>query len=243
MNYEKPLDKDGWEKHYNIKKLEEVVNIVKSGSVSVWSKELEKIIQSGMKCLEIGCGTGITALWLAKCGCEVCALDYTDASVELVKAAASRLELNNISVMKFDATLELPFEKNQFDYIYQAGLLEHFETEEQIRLLHSWKKYSTHMISLIPNKASIPYQVGKCIQENEGRWEYGREIPKHSFIYEFQKAGIEVQNEYTIGTEWALKFLPENHYVRELYKKLADEGYPLDEYMQGYLLVTIGRNR
>ena len=97
------------------------------------------------------------------------------------------------------------------------------------------------MISMIPNAASIPYRVGKQIREKNGTWEYGLEIPKHSFAEEFSKAGIEVVKEYTIGTKSALSFLPKKHYIRKFFEKLRKEGYNLEKYMQGYLLVTIGK--
>jgi len=240
-DYSKALDNEGWSAHYNIDILNSIVNSIETDNVSVWSEELIKICQQGGNTLEIGCGSGVSSLWLAKNGRTVTALDYTESSVELVKVAADRLNLSNVSVVHCDATKELPFEEKQFDYIFQAGLLEHFETEEQVRLLRNWARYGKYMISMIPNAASIPYRVGKQIMEENGTWEYGLEIPKHSFKEEFTKAGIFVEKEYTIGTEWAQNFLPKRHYIRKFFAKLEKEGYILDDFMQGYLLVTIGK--
>ena len=239
-DYSKPLNEEGWSEHYNIEKLSQVVDSVSSGNVSIWSEELVKICKDGKKCLEIGCGTGISSLWLAKNGINVTALDYTDSSVLLVEKAAEKLSLSNIRVIKADATKDLPFEEKEFDYIFQAGLLEHFETDEQIELLKNWSEYCRRMISLIPNAASIPYRVGKKIMEDSNTWRYGREIPKHSFAEEFIRAGITLEKEYTIGTEWAQTCLPKRHYINKFFDRLRKEGYDLDEYMQGYLLVTIG---
>ena len=200
-----------------------------------------KICSNGASCLEIGCGTGISSLWLAKNGRDVTALDYTESSVELVKAAAEKLNLGNVDVIHCDATKELPFEEKQFDYIFQAGLLEHFETDEQVKLLRNWVKYGKYMISMIPNAASIPYRVGKQIMEDDGTWEYGLEIPKHSFKEEFTRAGIAVEKEYTIGTEWAQRFLRKRHYIKKFFAKLEKDGFNLEDFMQGYLLVTVGK--
>lgn len=241
-NYFQPLDKEGWSAHYNIESLNSVVDDILTGNVSVWTKELLKVCGGqGAACLEVGCGTGISSLWLAKNGKRVTALDYTESSVELVKTAARKLNLNNIDVVQCDATKDLPFAEKQFDYIFQAGLLEHFETDEQIRLLSNWARYGKYMISMIPNASSIPYRIGKQLMENEGTWEYGLEIPKHSFKEEFSRAGITVEKEYTIGVEWAQRFLPPRHYIRKFFKKMEKDGYNLNDYMQGYLLVTIGR--
>lgn len=191
------------------------------------------------KTFEIGCGSGASSLWLAKNGRDVTALDYSESSVELVEAAAAKLNLSNVKVIHCDATKALPFNEKQFDYIVQAGLLEHFETDEQIRLLRNWARYGKYMISMIPNASSIPYRIGKQLMENEGTWEYGLEIPKHSFKEEFSRAGITVEKEYTIGSEWAQRFLPKRHYIREFFARLEKDGYNLDDLMQGHILVTI----
>lgn len=92
---------------------------------------------------------------------------------------------------------------------------------------------------MIPNASSVPYRVGKKIMEENGKWEYGLEVPKHSLALEVTLAGIQVEREYTIGTEWAARFLPETHYLKKCIEKLMRE-VNLDEDMQGYLLVTIG---
>ncbi len=240
-NYSKALNNEEWSAHYNINSLCSVVDSIVANHVSVWSEELAKICSTGSSVLEIGCGSGASSLWLAKNGRHVTALDYTESSVELVKAAANRLGLKNVDVVQYDATKKLPFKEKQFDYIFQAGLLEHFETEEQIKLLRCWAKYGKHMISMIPNASSIPYRVGKQIMESSKTWEYGLEIPKHSLAEEFTKAGIVVEKEYTIGTEWAQRFLPRRHYIRKFFAKLEKDGFNLNDLMQGYLLVTIGK--
>lgn len=238
-DYSKPLGNEGWSEYYNLNSLEQVINSIENGNVSIWTEELCKITSENAKCLEIGCGTGISSLWLSKHEREVTSLDYTESSIALVNAAAEKLNIA-LKTVQADATQELPFKKKEFDVIFQCGLLEHFSTEHQIELLKMWKGYCKQMISMIPNAASIPYRIGKQIMEASGTWGYGMEIPKHSLAKEFVLAGIEIEREYTIGTEWAMKFLPKYHYLRKVFNKLQKQGVNLDDLMQGYLLVTIG---
>lgn len=240
MSKQKPLDKTEWANHYNLDIYNKVVNVINSGEVQVWAEELLNICAEESKCLEIGCGTGISSIWLAKHGRVVTALDYTDESIELINAVSENLGIE-LRTICCDATKELPFKEKEFDYIFQAGLLEHFEFDEQISLLRKWKRYGSYMISMIPNASSIPYRVGKEILENSNKWQYGLEIPQHSFAEQFIKAGITVEREYSIGTDWAQKFLPEDHYIRKCFDKLKNDGFNLDSMMQGYLLVTVGR--
>ena len=238
-DYSKPIGNEEWSKHYNIAHLNGVVESVQTGNVQIWAKELCKIITPGESCLEIGCGTGISSLYLAKNGRKATAMDYTSASVELVSTAASKLNIDLKTVLA-DATEDLPFNDKEFDVIFQSGLLEHFSSEEQVTLLKNWKRYSKRMISMIPNAASVPYRIGKELLEKGGKWEYGLETPRHTLIQEFFQAGIRIEKEYTIGTEWALSFLPEKHFLKKQFNKLQKQGFNLDDMMQGYLLVTIG---
>ena len=238
--YKEALDNEGWSAHYNLDSLNSVVNAVNTGNVSVWSKELVDITKEGETVLEIGCGSGASSLWLAKNNRIVTALDYTESSIALIKASAEKIGGVEIKAVIADATKPLPFHEKQFDMAFQSGLLEHFDTDVQIELLKNWKKYCKTMVSMIPNKSSIPYRVGKKIMEDEGTWEYGRETPEHSMAFEFEEAGIKVVKEYTIGTDWALRFLPKKHYIRKFFAKLEKDGFDLDDMMQGYLIVTIG---
>ena len=211
-----PLDKSGWSHHYNTKIADEVERSLREKNVSIWSEELVKISTVNSKVLEIGCGSGTSSLWLAMNGRQVTAIDYSESSVALVNELKDRLKVKDLNVILADATKDLPFREREFDIVFQAGLLEHFNRDEQIELLKNWKRYSDIMVSMIPNAASVSYRVGKDIMEKNGTWEYGLEMPKHSMVREFNSAGITDVEEYSIGTEWSLRFLPKNHYLKTL---------------------------
>lgn len=232
------LDEEGWGEIYNESMLEDVVNYVKNNKYNSWTKEMLNISRPGQKILEIGCGSGQTSLVLASKGRIDTALDYATRSLNLVRRAADRLQVQ-IDTQCSDACKPLPFAENSFDIIFQAGLLEHFTTKEQVSMLSSWKKYGKQMVSFVPNANSIAYHFGKKMMEKDGTWEYGKEVPLTSMIREFSAAGISVSDEYTIGFEEALTFLPQNHYLRMALEKMAERVNPL-EFGQGYLLVTIG---
>lgn len=59
---------------------------------SVWSR-LTPFIKPGMQALDLGCGTGEDALWLARNACRVTAADGSPAMLERVTAKAARLNL------------------------------------------------------------------------------------------------------------------------------------------------------
>lgn len=179
---------------------------------------------------------------LAKKGRKVVALDYNKNTVKKVKEVADDLNIPMETVCA-DATQKLDFKEFAFDYVFQAGLLEHFYQEQRIQMLQLWRPICKNMISLIPNANSVAYRIGKGIAEANGTWKYGLEMPQASLRGEFEQAGYVDIREYTIGSEVALNFLPKDHYFRMALETLMKEGNNLDEYAQGYLLVTIGRNR
>lgn len=240
--YEKRLDEEQWGELYNKEQAEQVINGILTEQVFCWTEELLKISAEGDKMCEVGCGSGQSAAYLQRHGRKVTAHDFSKECVELVNVINSHLNLG-MNVVCADATKPLPFAKKEFDYIYQCGLLEHFHTDERIDLLKNWSHYTKHMISMIPNAASIAYRTGKAMMEQQGVWSYGLELPQYSLGSEFEQAGIHNVREYTIGAEHALAFLPEEHYLRKALQLWLLESRQLgmeDICGQGYLLVTIG---
>ena len=145
-----------------------------------------------------------------------------------------------MSIYRADATQPLPFQEKEFDYIFQAGLLEHFNRDERNDLLSNWKRYGKRMVSMIPNAHSIAYRYGKLKQEKEGTWQWGLEMPQSSLREEFEQAGITNITEYSIGAEHAFSFLPKGHYLRVALERAFQEAEDIDDWGQGYLLVTTG---
>lgn len=239
MENNNALTSEEWGRLYNPEKVESLVSGISTGNVSVWSKELVRITKQGEKVLEVGCGTGVTSVWLAMQGRKSVALDFSEEALACAAGVAEKCQVKMKTVFA-DATKELPFEENEFDTIFQAGLLEHFDKEERIRLLRLWSQYGKRMISLIPNAASVAYRTGKALAEKNGTWEYGKELPQYSMAGEFMAAGLRVTEEYTIGAEHALNFLPKRHYLRKALEKWLKANPCEDICGQGYLLVTIG---
>ncbi len=242
-NYNKQLDSNEWGTIYNDSMLEEIIRNVNEDNISVQSKELLKLTSVNEKVLEIGCGSGETSIVLAKNSRKAYALDYSEKSIELVDRLCFRTGYS-INTFCADATKELNFNEKEFDVVFQAGLLEHFNKEQRIHMLYSWKKICKRMISLIPNAHSLAYRMGKNMMEKEGSWQYGLEMPQGTLIDEFIAAGYKNIKEYTIGERHSLNFLPPNHYLRIALEKWLDEysNEEIYDWGQGYLLVTIGEN-
>ena len=147
-----------------------------------------------------------------------------------------------------DVLQQLPFPDNMFDCVWSSGLLEHFSDDEiQCILSESARVSKNCVISLVPNAASIPYRLGKWHQESAGQWMYGYEDPKYTLAQFYERAGLHIIREYSIGWRHALNFITFEH--GDIVRRIIESWYntldnmELEKLNQGYLLVTIGNHR
>ena len=164
------LEAEGWSRLYNDFLFNDTIQAVLADKLNCWTREMIKITECGggfSRVLEIGCGSGKSTLALARQGRICTAIDYSEASIKLLNRAKEELNLE-VTAKVVDARNPLPFADGAFDFAFQAGLLEHFEREERIRLLKIWKPVCHTMVSMIPNAHSVPYRLGKAMQEKSG---------------------------------------------------------------------------
>ena len=239
--YIERLTSEEWGNLYNISSIDKLCSDIKNNNLSVQTKEILKLTQEGMNVLEIGCGSGQSSLCLSSKGRFVTALDYEQKCLDLVTAVSTKLNLD-VKTKLCNAFKEMPFDFQEFDLVFHAGLLEHFSQEERINFLRSWRPSCKTMVSMVPNAASIAYRTGKAIMEKNGTWEYGIETPLYTQIPEFIEAGYNVKAEYTIGAKHALNFLNDSSELKQIIKSWLDTNLTEDDCHQGYLLVTVGEN-
>jgi SAM-dependent methyltransferase len=101
--------------------------------------------------LEIGCGTGEIAFWVAQqTGANVLA---TDLSLQFIESAKSRYKLSNLryEILDFNKHSDLPV--GTFDYIVGNGILHHlyFSLDEALRNLKRLLKPGGSILFYEPN--------------------------------------------------------------------------------------------
>lgn len=240
-NYNDRLSADQWGNIYNESIMNGIVAHLEQDILNVQTEEMIRITQKGEKILEIGCGSGETSLALSKRGRLVTAIDYSSQSYALVNKLIEKTGYA-MNIFCIDALKELPFVDGEFDTVFQAGLLEHFEKKQRINMLSQWRRVCKRMVSLIPNAHCVAYRAGKMLAEKNNTWPWGLEIPQSTLIDEFEEAGYVDIKEYSVGERHALNFLSADHYLRVALEKWMDENTDIDDWGQGYLLVTIANN-
>ncbi len=76
----------------------------------------------GLRVLDMGCGTGRHALWLAQAGARVTGIDFSEAM--LVKAHEKTTDYS-IELIAHDLHQRLPFAAGEFDLVVSGLVLEH----------------------------------------------------------------------------------------------------------------------
>ena len=113
---------------------------------------------SSKKVLDLGCGSGVLSIALAKNGADVTAVDLTETATKMTQLNANLQKLN-IKVVRADAE-NLAFADETFDYIISWGVLHHTENPEQAfnEVSRTLKTNGTGLI-MVYHKSSIFYYL------------------------------------------------------------------------------------
>ncbi|MBS5915017.1 MAG: class I SAM-dependent methyltransferase, partial [Paenibacillus macerans] len=98
----------------------------------------------------------------------------------------------------------------RFDLTWNAGVLEHFEEDEQVAMLREMARITKPgglILVMTPNARCLPYMVGKAAAEKEGTWMFGKEHPVTSLRTVAERSGLAFLEEKHTGFLDSLAFL------------------------------------
>jgi SAM-dependent methyltransferase len=131
---------------------------------------LEKIIElKPKKVLEVGCGPGTRSVFLSYLGIDVVAVDNDQGIVDSVAEYNKKLK-GKVDIQKADA-FNLPFKDGEFDIVFNAGFLEHFNDKDKIALVKEFTRVGDHYIFMVPNKAYRLKPYGNEDLLTKSEWE------------------------------------------------------------------------
>lgn len=142
--------------------------------------------RKGLKCLDLGCGTGRHAIFLAREGCRVYAIDISKKAIALASNWAKNEGLeNNISFQTGNA-INLPYQNEYFDFVLESSALEHNTTQDIVLILkdiHRVLKKGGKLLSTVPGRDNYLYGSGHYIEP--GAFTANVEIYKGSGLTHF----------------------------------------------------------
>ena len=220
---------------------------VANGASPIWVRPILAATKPGDSVLELGSGTGELSAVLARNGRKVTCLDFSAESLAFAGRVFDLAKAEGDAVQA-DVTAPLPFADGAFDVVWSSGLLEHFPSETQQKILaESLRVARRAVIALVPNASSLPYRIGKSLQERAGVWSWGKEDPIATLRPAFLQAGAASVTESTLAPEHATEFLngttaeglkaPIKAWLASLTESERDG------LGQGYLLVSVAEKR
>ena len=200
---------------------------------AIFQKELVDLInqeyRENFKIIEIGCETGITTMLLSD-KYKKTLLDLNPLAIELTQKTHKKLQKDADFIIA--DMFKIPIENNQFDIVFNAGVIEHFNTKERTE---AFKEYSRIlkdkgvMFIAFPNHYSLPYRLAYKIRKLLKRWIYPDEFKIYDLEYEIKQNNLILEERLTLSKKslmgW-LNFLPPlKWFVQFLDKFYHFEGY------------------
>ncbi|MHC4779612.1 MAG: class I SAM-dependent methyltransferase [Planctomycetota bacterium] len=113
---------------------------------------IEKLGLTSGKVLEVGCGTGTNAIWMAEQGLEVTALDIAPTVVAMARDKVAKAGVTGVEIMEGDFFAETPFRGGDFDFAFDRGAFHHHADlafrEAFAEQVHRSVKPSAHWLTL-----------------------------------------------------------------------------------------------
>lgn len=173
-----------WENYWKSRHIEKSRLIDRLGSyqipVYLFLKDIMK--KNNIKSiLSAGSGQDIISLNLQKYFSNKLQITILDISENVLHWNKKLFEKYNLNAKLIKADIfRMPFKKNNFDLIFNTGILEHFKKEEQVKIVREILrvlKPSGYFITANPSERGWIYKLGLRAAKQKGNWLFGKEVP------------------------------------------------------------------
>ncbi|MFH1371266.1 MAG: class I SAM-dependent methyltransferase [Planctomycetota bacterium] len=124
------------------------------------------------RALDLGCGLGNYAIWLAGRGFDVVGMDASPTAIKIAKRNAKEKKVKCKFVVA-DLTARWPDWGGQFDFVYDWGLLHHIMPENRdkyVENVHRVLKQGGKYLSLCFNEKDTAFSAGRLSAEGRGKY-------------------------------------------------------------------------
>lgn len=112
----------------------------------------EKKIPAQSTVLDIGCGLGSSAVYLAALGHQVTAIDLSPSAIAKARQKAEQVGVT-VEFLVGDA-LAMPLKGRRFDFLYDRGCLQHISRER-------WPLYKREVLRLLKPRGRMALEVAQ----------------------------------------------------------------------------------
>jgi glycosyltransferase involved in cell wall biosynthesis len=202
---------------------------------------ITRILPPGSKTLEAGAGGGWQSLALGRSG----KFDVTlcDFSKEALAYSSKIFERQSVAAT-FRQENVLDPGRQEFDLVFNSGVLEHYKLEEQVAFIRGMASRSRrYVLVLVPNRMCYWYWLWRIQKAGEGKWPYGKEVPLVDLSAAFKAAGLTFIGHKYLGADWAESFFQYTNDVGDDFRHLLLEIHRspfIQASQKSYLLAGLG---
>lgn len=143
--------------------------------------------------LDLGCGEGKDAVFLAKCGYAVTAFDLSEQGIEKAKKLA---EHNKVEVRLFKADIFDYHPDAEYDIIFSSGVLHFLPDTRRKELCHSLKEYTAdggiNVLNVFVQKPFIKHAPDQTKDEEKRHLWYSGELFEYYHDWMFHTCREEI---------------------------------------------------
>ena len=160
-----------------------------------YRKELQRIIKSGDRVLEIGSGTGQFTAPLIKSGASVTASDISPKALQVLSERFDNP--NNLELKTLDMQ-HLPFQNGSFDHVVMAGSLSYGENLKVRDEIYRILKRGGRFICVDSLSGNPIYSINRYLHYLRGRrsWSTLKNMPNKSTLVSYKSLFSEVEIRY-----------------------------------------------
>jgi len=220
-----------WTNHMKNTTIDNVIDMY--NNPTIFQKELVDLINQEYKesaeIIEIGCETGVTSMLLSD-KYKKTLLDLNPLAIELTQNTHKKLKKNAQFIIA--DMFNIPIEDNQFDIVFNAGVIEHFTQDERTSALKEYARVLKDdgvMFIAFPNHYSLPYRLAYIIRKILKKWPYPDEYKIYNLKVEIENTNLILEERVVLSKKslmrW-LNFLPPLKWFFQFFDKFYHfEGY------------------
>lgn len=199
---------DKWETYYASCTTDELLR--EGGEVySEIAEVMAALLPVGGAVLEAACGSGRHSMELAKLGdYNLTMLDFSPNAIGCARRLGEKMGVA-ARFMVGDVFSDVCPE--QFDLVFNAGVLEHYSYQRQVDFLTAMRLRSRrYVLVLVPNRECHWYWIYRMQRMHNGQWPFGYEKPASSYRKAMTDAGLHYLGRAYLGaaaTTWFMEHI------------------------------------
>lgn len=141
------------------------------------ARTVSQYISPSSKILEAGCGSGKASIVLGE-ALDITLLDISAEALKFADLIARRFGSSKVKFQEGDI-FNLPFKDMEFDFVWNVGVIEHYETQQAIQIVANMinaTKKGGHIAVGVPNFKSPQIIKAKLINRKYLSWVPGYKL-------------------------------------------------------------------